>query len=158
MLFLLVVALVGQPHPIGKGVPAPAVRAVDLAGNAVDVTMYAKGQPLVVNIWGTWCPPCLHELPGFVEEAVRLKGRVQFIGLAVDSPPEEIAEVVRRLGIPYPIARIDGETTRRWHADALPSTYLIDNRGVIQWSVRGAVSQGDLRDALRDALGIDAAP
>ena len=158
LLFLLVVALVGEEHPIDKGVPAPAVRAVDLAGDAVDVTMYTRGKPLVVNIWGSWCPPCMQELPGFVELSRRLEGRVQFIGLAAQSPQADVVSVVQRLGIPYPIVRIDDDTSRRWHAETLPSTYLVDTKGVVRWSVGHAVSSSELLQALHESMGIDALP
>ena len=156
LLFLLVVSLVGEEHPIDNGVPAPQIAAVDLDGQRVDVGMFSRGLPRVVNIWATWCPPCMRELPEFAAEARMLTGHVQFLGLAADSPPDDTRAVAVKLAIPYPIVRIDEVTQRHWNADALPSTYLVDATGVVRWSVRGAIDTITLRKALKESLGIDA--
>src|SRR5690625_5273794 len=60
-----------------------ALEFTDLQGETVGLQHY-QGQPLVVNFWASWCPPCVEEMPDLDELANALP-QVQLIGLAVDT-------------------------------------------------------------------------
>jgi cytochrome c biogenesis protein CcmG, thiol:disulfide interchange protein DsbE len=105
-------------------------------------------------MWATWCPPCLAELPHFATAAAKYQGKVDFIGLAAESPPKDAEALVKRFGLPYPNVLIDGATQTRWNARALPSTYLVDKDGVVRWSVQGAIDGDLLADKIEEALGV----
>ncbi|HEY4221711.1 MAG TPA: TlpA disulfide reductase family protein [Myxococcota bacterium] len=145
LLAVLAFLLVGGEHPVAAGSKAPPVTAKALDGALVDVGL-GHGQITVVNIWGTWCPPCRAEIPDLVRAAHKYQGRVRFIGLAIDSPVPEIEKLVDRMGIPYDIARTDSATLDAWGASSVPDTYIVDGDGIVRWSTRGAID-----DKLLDA-------
>lgn len=153
LLALLVMILVGGGQPLGAGTIAPVTRGTTIDGAAFDLAAW-KGHVVVVNVWATWCPPCLTELPEFAEAARRWDGvGVRFVGLAADSPAEQIPKLIEKLGVPYPNLPIDGATQRAWNASALPSTFIVRQDGTIAWSVRGAIHGHDLDAALKDIVG-----
>jgi thiol-disulfide isomerase/thioredoxin len=142
-----VFVMVRPQEPLSTGTRAPAVVGTTLTGEPFSLEDL-RGRYVVVNIWASWCPPCLQEIPDFIEVARELAPHVVFVGLAADSPRADVEKMTQRLGIPYPIVPIDGKTQRAWGATALPSTYIVDAKGNVVWSVRGGITQDILRDAL----------
>jgi thiol-disulfide isomerase/thioredoxin len=143
----LVMALKGTGHPLEAGQPAPALNLVSYDGKAWDLGRF-EGQPVVVNFWGTWCPPCLQELPHFVRAAHRWQDEVVFVGAAVNSPAEDAFRIIERFAVPYPIAQVDAASSSRWNARSLPTTVLLDAEHRVVWSVSGAITGADLDKAL----------
>lgn len=158
VLGLLVFVLVGQGRPLVAGTPAPPVENARRLDGKVGNLKLVQGKPIVVNIWATWCPPCLQEMPALARVSERHRGEVRFYGLAVDSPRAHVLEMVKRLAIPYEVAEIDGATARDWNASSLPSTYILDGEGRIVWSVRGAIDEALLEERLAPLLAPGGAP
>lgn len=153
LLALLVIILIGGGQPLGAGTLAPTTRGTTIDGTPFDLQAW-RGHVVVVNVWATWCPPCLQEMPGFADAARRWDALgVRFVGLAADSPAEHIPRLVEKLQIPYPNLPIDSATQRAWNATALPSTFILRTDGTVAWSVRGAVHGHELDEALRDIVG-----
>ena len=91
-------AAVGRPAGFpGEGHPLP-----DLDGRPHVLSEWA-GKVLVVNFWATWCPPCLTEIPGFVDLQQELgpKG-LQFIGIALDDA-DAVREFAQSKKVNYPV-------------------------------------------------------
>lgn len=153
LLALLVYSIVGGREPLDQGVPAPPVEGLRRLDGSLGNLELAQGRPIVVNIWATWCPPCLQELPMFAAAAKEHGAAVGFYGLAVDSNRQQVLALVARMGITYDIAEIDGATSRAWNATALPSTYILDGAGRIRWSVRGQIDRATLEKHLAPLLG-----
>lgn len=142
LLGILVVSLLGGGESLAEGSAAPRTVGRTLDGGAFDLATW-QGQPVVVNLWATWCAPCVHELPEFAAAARRHED-VRFVGLAADSPRDAIERMVARFQIPYPIVPIDGATQQAWKANAVPATYLLDGDGKVVWSVLGGITGRDL--------------
>ena len=148
----------GDAAPLSKGTQAPRIeRAKRLDGTTASIDL-VTGVPTVVNIWATWCPPCVKEIPDLVQASVRYAGRVNFIGLADDSPHDDVVALAERLAIPYDLFEIDRSTARAFKVAALPSTYIVDARGVVQWSFTGAIDGAMLDAQLGPVLGVAASP
>lgn len=112
-----------------------------------------QGKVVVVNFWATWCPPCLEELPEFIELSRHYEGRgVQFVGIAVDET-RNVRDFAARLGIPYPIllGQVGGvELAQRAgnRFGALPYTIVLDRQGKVRAVQDGAIPRGKLQPIL----------
>ena len=69
---------------IGMPKQMPAFIAKDLQGNEITESIFAEKDLTVVNIWGTFCPPCIAEMPERGEWAKEMPDNVQLVGLIVD--------------------------------------------------------------------------
>lgn len=128
--------------------PAPDVRYATLDGSAIGPAQFA-GQVVVLNVWATWCGPCVVETPGFVDLAEEFAGGVQFLGVSVDDDVADVRRFVERHGVPYPVAfgpPVSGEAPR---APVLPTTMVIDRRGRVRLRHEGLLLEPVLRPALR---------
>lgn len=123
-----------------KGKPAPATAFVDAGGK--DVTLAAfKGRPVLVNLWATWCAPCVKELPT-LDQAARAAGPngLQVIAISQDSGPRpSVVAFLKAKGItklePYhdPAMAMSGALG----AQVLPSSILYDAEGRELWRYVG---------------------
>ncbi|MGH7149088.1 MAG: TlpA family protein disulfide reductase [Planctomycetota bacterium] len=142
----------------------PAVRPADLAGvrSALEA---ARGKPLVVNHWATWCAPCVAELPVLSESARTHAGKVRFLGVSWDrftepGPIEETLAKVRasatRAGLPYETLLYTGDPESLWEglglsARTVPQTFVLDGRGREVARFEEEVDSKSLEDAIRRA-------
>ena len=130
-----------------------ARRFPGLDGTELDVARW-RGQPLLVNFWATWCPPCVKELPEinqFYQEA-KSKGW-QVLGLAVDQP-EPVKAFLRKTPLDFAIALAGPEGLGLVRelgnpAGGLPFTVVFDETGEISWRRMGVSKLEDLRQLAR---------
>jgi cytochrome c biogenesis protein CcmG/thiol:disulfide interchange protein DsbE len=61
-----------------------------------------KGTPVVVNFWGSWCPPCEDEMPRLVAAHQEYGDRVQFLGVDIEDSRDGARAFVRDLGMTFP--------------------------------------------------------
>ena len=75
----------------------------DMQGNDVRLADYT-GRPLIVNFWATWCAPCKHEIPIFVELVEKYKDQ-QFtiLGISTDDPAEDLRPFAAEFRMNYPV-------------------------------------------------------
>jgi len=138
-------------------VPAPEVRFSTLAGGEDSLAEY-RGQVVLLNIWGTWCPPCVREIPHLVEVQREIEPRGgTVIGLAVDSgSPEDIHAFWQdRLELEpvYPLwMGTNREARRHFDAFGLPNTLIIDRDGIIRERFLGLVTREMLLKELEPYL------
>lgn len=76
-------------RPDGLPVQMPAFTTTDLAGNEVTESIFGEKDLTVLNIWGTFCSPCIREMPELGEWAKELPENVQLVGLVVDIEGED---------------------------------------------------------------------
>jgi peroxiredoxin len=135
----------GDFTPVDSGRTAPDFAATTLQGDTFDVAAM-RGRVVVLNVWATWCRPCVKEMPALQRlwERNRDDGLV-VVGVSVDSPALLMGDVegaVRRfvddLGLTFPIV-LDPE--RRIEAGypvaGYPMTFVIDREGRIVERVLG---------------------
>ena len=129
-------------------------RTID--GEQLSLDDYA-GQVVVVNVWGSWCPPCRAEAPMLAAAARDLAKRdVAFLGIDSRDPSESAARAfVRRFDSPYPsIYDQQGRTLLAFRGtlnpNAIPSTVVIDREGRVAASVLGEISRTTLYDLVEE--------
>ena len=117
-----------------------------------------KGKVVIVDFWGTWCPPCRAEIPHFIElqDEFGPKG-FQMLGLNYGDEEEEIVEFVEAEGINYPTG-VGSDETRDMVPDfrGYPTTVFIDKTGKVRGQVVGMRPEKFFRVAIETLLAEDA--
>ncbi|MBI5759530.1 MAG: redoxin domain-containing protein [Planctomycetales bacterium] len=132
-----------EPFPFTFSLP-------NLDGKAVSLAEFA-GKVVIVDIWGTWCPPCKKEIPHFVKlhETYHAKG-FDIVGLNYErvkpeDAPAKIRSFVEEQHMPYQCLIGDEETQKQVpDFQGFPTTLFIDRTGRVRLSVVGYHSYHDL--------------
>jgi len=161
LLLVALAALVAAQIWLRKAQPkfavgerAPELALPDLAGRRVALGSL-QGKVVAVNFWATWCPPCLEEIPALTEvwQALKAGGCFEILGVAEESASDDVAEAVRKLGIPYPVLLDrEGTAVRDFKPAGYPSTFLVDAEGRVRRVFGGAVQRGPFEKVVRDLL------
>lgn len=128
--------------------PAPPLAGTAISGEAVDLGAYA-GQVVVLNVWATWCPPCVVETPGFVDLANSFEGDVQFVGLAAEDDEDAVRRFGARYEVPYPLVMVGALDGPAPEGRVLPTTYVIDRAGRVRMRHEGLLLEPALRPVLK---------
>ncbi|MFF2526395.1 TlpA family protein disulfide reductase [Streptomyces liangshanensis] len=124
-----------------------------LEGKKLDVADY-KGKVVVLNVWGSWCGPCLAEAPHFAKVSKELAGKgVAFIGINTrDLEKEPAVKFEQDFGITYPSLYdpagkllVYGFPKGSLNPQAIPSTIVLDRNGKIAARSLKAVDEEQLR-------------
>ena len=132
-------------YPTGRldrslaGTPAPDVTFQDPEGQPASFADF-RGRPLLVNLWATWCAPCVVEMPSLDRLAAREGDRLQVLALSQDLEGREKVEEffeARSLGRlePYLDETMAAMTALR--VSVLPTTILYDSEGREVWRMTG---------------------
>ena len=134
----------------------PTVSGPALGSNQAISTQDYRGKVVVINVWGSWCPPCRKEAPDLQAASVETKDVAQFIGItSKDYDPAPAEAFVRSFKITYPsIYDPSGKVLLAFAGDlppsAIPSTMIIDRQGRLAVRVLSEVSKITLVDMIND--------
>lgn len=128
-------AVVSTP-PDGRR-PAPAMTFADAAGRPLGLEDF-RGRTVLVNLWATWCPPCVSEMPALDALQARLGGgRFQVVAVSLDRGGAAAAQAwLAKAGLTH-LAVYAGDVTRFGDV-MLPSSFLVDGQGRVAWQGLGA--------------------
>jgi thiol-disulfide isomerase/thioredoxin len=112
-----------------------------------------RGRPVVVNFWGSWCPPCEAEAPGLADVSSEFEGRVQFLGVDILDAREPARDFILRYDWQYPSVFDPSAGIR----DGLgyvgqPITLLYDAEGSLVFEWNGLIGEDQLRREIRNVL------
>ncbi|MET8244527.1 TlpA disulfide reductase family protein [Streptomyces sp. NPDC005202] len=149
------IATVGK----GKRAAAPDLSGKTVDGKQLDVADY-KGKVVVLNVWGSWCPPCRAEAPGFERVYQSLKGQgVQFVGINTrDSNTAPAIAFEKQQGVTYPsLFDPTGKLMLRFkkgtlNPQTIPSTLVLDRDGKIAARSLSPLSEEKLRKMIAPVL------
>jgi cytochrome c biogenesis protein CcmG, thiol:disulfide interchange protein DsbE len=101
----------------------------------------------VLNIWATWCPPCVEEAPSLEQFAEKMRDRgVIVLGVSVDENPKTLQDFIQKYHISYPVGRDPEQSlAARYGTFLFPETYILDRRGLVAEKVVGAIDWDDPR-------------
>jgi cytochrome c biogenesis protein CcmG/thiol:disulfide interchange protein DsbE len=123
-----------------EGFKAPDFELEDVQSNLIDLQQF-RGQVVLLNLWASWCTPCRAEMPAMeaVYQSLRDQG---FTVLAINmSSQDDINQAIgfmNETGITFPVLfDTEGEVERAYSLQALPTSFFIDQKGVIQSIVVG---------------------
>ena len=136
------------PSPlIGKAAPAfelPLLLSPDKKFSGKDML----GRVWILNVWASWCPPCLVEHP--VVTRIAKSGMAPVVGLNYTDAREEALPWLERNGNPYQLIAFDrdGRIGIDYGVYGVPETYVIDRQGVIRYKHIGPLSADVVREKL----------
>ncbi|MBI4491657.1 MAG: TlpA family protein disulfide reductase [Chloroflexi bacterium] len=136
------------PRPL-----APDFLAPTFSGGASRLSDF-RGQPVVVNFWASWCPPCRAEARELehVWQAYRDRG-VVFLGINVQDTEVGARTFLDEFGVTYPNVRdVADEVTAAYEVSSIPTTVFIDRNGRIVSYRLGQVSEQQLVARLEELL------
>jgi thiol-disulfide isomerase/thioredoxin len=147
----------GEFIPASPPLPAPAISFVDLTGNTVSLSEFT-GKIVLVNLWATWCEPCLREMPSLERMQLRLGDKITVIAVSEDHGGSKTVEpFIDKLGLKSIKTYLDPKSAaeRAFQVQGLPTTFLIDRKGRVLGRVEGAAEWDSpkLLDILKSFLG-----
>jgi thiol-disulfide isomerase/thioredoxin len=134
----------------------PAISGPALGSTQTISTQDFRGKVVVINVWGSWCPPCRKEAPDLQTASVETKDVAQFVGItSKDYDPAPAEAFVRSFQITYPsIYDPTGKVLLAFAGElppsAIPSTMIIDRQGRLAVRVLSEVSKITLVDMIND--------
>jgi thiol-disulfide isomerase/thioredoxin len=108
-----------------------------------------RGKPVVLNFFGSWCPPCVREMPALQAMAERYKGRVHFIGVTFNDQRDAARSVLERTGVTYPAAfDPKSDVAVDYAVRVMPTTVFIGPDGNLLERKDGEFSEPQLRTTI----------
>jgi thiol-disulfide isomerase/thioredoxin len=136
-----------EPQLEGTGLAQPAEfgwRLLDLDGHPVELSRF-RGKPIFLNIWATWCPPCVAEMPSIARLASdpRLKD-VAFVCVSTDDDPATVQRFLKSRGQGWPMTVLRAtDVPPVFATDGIPATFLIAPDGRVAASQVGSAKWDD---------------
>ena len=142
IIILLIVVLLGAYAVVtvamGKdGVPkvgdqAPDFQLLGMDGKVHSLKEY-DGKAKVINFWGTYCPPCVREMPALQNQREKWQSQgVEVIGVNVGEDKMTVENFVAQTGVKFPILMDpDRDAVSRYKVGAMPATYFVSSKGEI---------------------------
>lgn len=146
---------VANPDAAIPGLPAVTYRCLGY-GPDVDLSTL-RGTPLVINVWASWCPPCIAEMPILTSAAADLRGEVQFLGIDIQDQDASALEMKAAFGTDFPsVVDQAGEIRGLLAISGPPVTFFVNEQGVIVGRHDGALPSTEYFNALLDQyLGVN---
>jgi peroxiredoxin len=126
---------------IEDNLPAPDFTFPGLDGKKVSLSDY-RGKVVLVNIWATWCPPCVEEMPSMEKLYRKFKGQnFEILAVSIDaSGIKAVAPFMRKSNLTFP-ALIDSEGAINavYGVTGVPESFIIDKQGILIKKIIGPV-------------------
>ncbi|MGZ5373522.1 MAG: TlpA family protein disulfide reductase [Aeromicrobium sp.] len=133
----------------------PVISGDDLNGDPVSTADF-KGKTIVVNVWGSWCPPCRKEAAALDAVARKMKPKgVEFLGIAVREDAATTLAFTKKRKISYPsISDTTGHLllgfTKSLPSQAIPTTWIIDSSGRVAARILNDTTASTLTGLIED--------
>src|SRR2546423_4192042 len=144
-----------SPGTIRLTGPAKTFTLDDVRAGRPPVALEAfRGRPVVLNFFGSWCPPCVRELPALEAMAQRYRGRIQFVGVTFNDTRDSARGLLDRSGVTYPAAfDAKSDLAYDYGIQGMPTTLFIGPDGNLLEGKKGEFSEPQLQSVLDRLFG-----
>jgi peroxiredoxin len=121
------------------GADAPTATATDLKGNKASLAGY-KGKVVVLDFWGTFCPPCIKMIPDNRKLVKAMKDRpFAFVSVSADEEKSALTDFLKTHEMPWDHWWVGSQSKfqEAWDVEGFPTVFVIDHKGVIRYSQLG---------------------
>lgn len=125
-----------------------------LDGEAFDFKT-TKNKVVFVNLWGTWCPPCIAEMPSIQALYDDYKDKIEFV-LVSNEEPAVISKFLKNKAYSFPVYSALSKSPKSFDVRSIPQSYLIDKHGKIVIDESGAANWNStkVREKIDELLGL----
>jgi len=153
------VELPADRNPTDQG-PAPEIGRVgpdfvlEQPGGGTVRLSDLQGRPVILNFWASWCEPCRAEMPELVAAYEEHGGQdLEVLAVNLQETDSRVLDFAEEFGLEFPLAiDRDGELRDTWRLggpfDGIPTTYFIDEIGIVRDSVFGPLSEEMLEERI----------
>jgi len=136
-------------HAMQQGQKMPELALRDISGAPVNLHDYLD-QPVVINLWATWCPPCRREMPA-LQQAQQQNPDIHFLFVNQGESQQQVEQFFRQQNIQLDNALLDSgaRVGQAVSSLSLPTTLFYDASGNLQNTHLGELSSASLQHALR---------
>ncbi len=138
---------------------ADAQGKINLTLGGIDGTSFTlddfKGQPVLIDIWDTWCPPCRRGIPDFIELYKEYKGKgLVIIGIALGQEGKAAVQAfMKEYGINYPIALANDDVMKiLGPIESIPTAFLLNKKHHIVKKYVGLQEKSEFAGDIQDLL------
>jgi thiol-disulfide isomerase/thioredoxin len=131
-----------------------ALNLRDVDGNPWNFNEYKGKGPLIINFWGSWCPPCRREMPDLkrIYEEYNPKG-LEIIGIAVNDTPGKVKAYAQQNDIHWVLLMNNRAATRYFRLGAgVPTTIFLDRDGNETGRYVGMRTYNDFKSAVEEII------
>jgi cytochrome c biogenesis protein CcmG/thiol:disulfide interchange protein DsbE len=125
--------------PLRVGQPAPGFTLPGLDGKMVSLSDY-RGHVVLVNVWATWCPPCVDEMPSMDTLYRELKGEnFEILAVSIDALGKKaVAPFMKKYNLSFPaLMDPDGTIKTLFQTTGVPESFIINQEGILIEKVIG---------------------
>ncbi len=123
-------------HPGNIDKPAPQFMMSD-GTTTIDLAKF-RGRIVVLNLWASWCAPCVEELPSLLELQKRMP-ELAVVGVSIDQDPDVYHQFLVKHHVDLTTVRdADQKVNALYGTVQIPETYIIDRKGLIRRKLVGA--------------------
>lgn len=126
-----------DPGVAQLGSMAPDFKLKTLDGSVFNMGEH-RGRVVLINFWGTWCPPCEKEMPHLVEAHRRFGESVDFVAIAVNDVPDAVRKFVEEKKMVFDVGLDEGQIAGRYLVSGFPTTVIVGADGVVKEKVARA--------------------
>lgn len=122
---------------------------IDTHGKTQSLNQY-RGRKVLLNLWATWCAPCLAEMPE-LEALSKSRNDLVVLGLAVDGQSAtRVSQFAEKLHVTYPVIAGNTESAKQFKARGFPTSILFDTLGNQIFVKEGSTTQKEMENLLHD--------
>lgn len=144
-----IVGSIGLAMLAKDALPIPNLKLITLNGDEIYLAKF-EGRPTVINLWASWCPPCLREMPVF-QRAQEQNPDIHFVFINQGESASQVKQFLaeNRLSIRHVLLDSSSAAGKEFGVKGMPSSYFFDASGKLADSRLGEVSDASLLEKLQ---------
>ena len=96
-----------------------------------------RGKVIFINLWATWCPPCIAEMPAIDELSKKMGEQVVFLIVSMDENFKKAKDFRKRKEFSFDVYELAGSLPEMYYSQSIPSTYVISAGGKLVFTKKG---------------------